>query len=192
MRYIFILMIILSTPVFSYAEILPQTIYAITPAHINYKNLTVNKTIELYQINKTECENQNIYEHHELVDITIKEYIKAKRGKRSGYYKIIYKNRNDIKEGTMRASTPKDFENIAKQAGIAITGHILKVPGFSQVVAVSKGLLKPNENQNRLQSAGNNLYQSTPLTYIEKGTEFDVEEDGIVVLKLHTEDKDNQ
>lgn len=190
MRLLYTLIVLILVPIFANAEILPQTVYAVTPTHISNANLKENQSIQLYQINKSDCDNQNIYENHEVINITIKEYIKAKRGKRNGYYKIIYKNQNDIKEGTMRASTPKDFENMAKQAGVAITGHILKVPGFSQVVAVSKGLLKPNENQNRLQSAGNNLYQSTPLTYTEKGTEFNVEEDGVVVLKLRTEDEE--
>lgn len=190
MRLFYTLIVLILFPIFANAEILPQTVYAVTPTHISNVNLKENQSIKLYQINKSDCDSQNIYENHEVINITIKEYIKAKRGKRNGYYKIVYKNQNDIKEGTMRASTPKDFENMAKQAGVAITGHILKVPGFSQVVAVSKGLLKPNENQSRLQSAGNNLYQSTPLTYTEKGTEFNVEEDGIVVLKLRTEDEE--
>lgn len=190
MRFLYTLIILIMFPIFANAEILPKTIYAITPTYIDNSNLKAEQTIQLYQINKIDCENQNIYENHETINITIKEYIKAKRGKRNGYYKIIYKNQTDIKEGTMRASTPKDFENIAKQAGIAIAGHILKVPGFSQVIAVSKGLLKPNENQNRLESAGNNLYQSTPLVYTEKGNEFKVEEDGIVVLKLRIENEE--
>ena len=52
----------------------------------------------------------------------------------------------------------------------------------------SKGLINPDEDKSRLKTAGENLYESTPLTYAEKGKDFQVEEDGIVVIKLKVKD----
>ena len=122
------------------------------------------------------------------IKIKLIEYKTPSRGKRNGFYLIELIEAGDSQRekiaGKMRVSTPKDIKEMAKTAGVMITGKVLKVPGFSQAVAISKGLIKPNENEGRLVSAGKNLYESTPLTYIEKGEDFKAEKDGIVVLKL--------
>ena len=86
--------------------------------------------------------------------------------------------------GTLKLSTPLDKKELAKKAGITIVGQVLKFPGFSQAVAVSKGLIAPNEDQSRLESAGTNLYKSTPLTYSEKGNDLHIEKDSIVVISV--------
>ena len=90
--------------------------------------------------------------------------------------------------GKMKVSTPKDYKDILKNTGISIVGHALKFPGFSQAIAISKGLINPDEDKSRLKTAGENLYESTPLTYAEKGKDFEVDEDGIVVIKLKVKD----
>lgn len=167
------------------AEILADTIYAVTPEHINNKNIKINQTINLLVFNIEKCSTDICFSEGENIYVRIKRYVKPKRGKRDGYYKIEYKTM----EGKMSASSPKDLQSLAKKAGIVIAGQILKIPGFSQAVAVSKGLIKPNENETRLESAGKNLYESTPLTYVEKGKDFNVEADGIVVLKLKEKNK---
>lgn len=181
MRYILVLIMFFITAVIAHAQILPDTIFAVTPHHINSKNIKINQTIPLIVFNSDNSKGDIVKK--KMIYIKILQYVKPKRGKRDGYYKVEYNS--DVKlSGKMRASTPKDMKNITEEAGIIIAGHILKIPGFSQAVAVSKGLITPNENENRLQSAGKNLYESTPLTYIEKGKDFDIESDGIVVLKL--------
>ena len=102
---------------------------------------------------------------------------------------IIHCTENSYK-GTIRNSTPKDLKEVSKKAGITIVGKVLKIPVFSQVVATSKGIIKPNENQTRLQSAGTNLYKSTPLTYFERGQSLNLEENTIVVIKLKEKDRE--
>lgn len=185
MKFIYTIIILLFVPIFAFAEILPRTIYAVTPSHINSQTLKKGNNIKLYVIADEEYKNFDIgLKNNEEFHIKIKEYVIAKRGKRDGYYKVQYLNNGKVFDGKMKQSTPQDFENIAKKAGITIAGHILKIPGFSQAIAVSKGIIDPNEDESRMQSIGKNLYESTPLTYVEKGKEFDVEEDGIVVIKL--------
>lgn len=185
MKIIYTFIILLLMPIFAMAEIIPRTIYAITPEHITYKTLSKNQCISLYAIGDDAYEHQDIgINNREEIKVKLIEYVQAKRGKRNGYYKIEYSHNNITFDGKMKVSTPKDLKDIAHKTGITIVGHILKFPGFSQALAVSKGLLNPNEDESRLKSAGKNLYESTPLTYAEKGKEFDVEEDGIVVIKL--------
>ncbi len=196
-----ILMTILSLfllPVFAYAEILPYKLYAISHNTISSSYLQKeNNELSFQSLDRYFISELEYIEKNAIITVKIKEYIKPKRGKRNGYLKVqliqytIPSEENRIKEvenmdlyGTLRLSTPKDKKEIAKSAGISVIGHILKVPGFSQAIAVSKGILIPNPDQNRLQSAGTNLYQSTPLTYAEVGEAMEIEEDSIVVMKL--------
>ena len=50
-------------------------------------------------------------------------------------------------------------------------------------------LIKPNPNQNRLQSVGTNVYKSTPLVYTEKGKNIKIDEDSIVLIKIKEKDE---
>lgn len=189
MRYFYIFLIILLMPICAIAEIIPRTIYAITPVDLTYKTLTVNQHISLYAIGDDAYAHQDIgIKNHEEIKIKIIEYIEPKRGKRDGYYKIEYEYEGINIPGKMKVSTPKDFKDIIEKTGVSIVGHVLKFPGFSQAIAVSKGLINPDEDKSRLKTAGENLYESTPLTYAEKGKHFEVEEDGIVVIKLRIRD----
>jgi hypothetical protein len=172
------------------AEVLSRTIYTVTPFHITYETINNNKQISLYNLAIKEQDNSDIgILQNEEIKITLKDYVNATRGKRNGYYKVAYQYKNNIYYGTLRESTPHDFKEIAKTTSLFVMGQVLKVPGFTQAVAISKGIIKPNENQTRLKSVGENLYQSTPLKYMEKGSEFDVDEDDVLVLKLKIKDE---
>lgn len=169
----------------AYAQVISNKVYAITASDLCFESLEINQNIALHSIAEYEVPNNNTIKHGDEITVKLKEYVNPKRGKRNGYYKIEYlENNQPVYYGTMRPSTPKDMKDIAKKAGVSIAGHILKIPGFSQAIAVSKGLLSPKEEEGRLKSVGKNLYESTPLTYVEKGTDFQVTKDGIVVLKL--------
>ena len=174
------------------ADILPSNVYVVTEKDINHSEINKNQILEFLALDNYGVDDGIIINKGDIVKVKIKDYVKPKRGKRNGYYKIEYIGDNGTLSGTMKVSTPKDLKDIAKSAGISITGHILKVPGFSQAIAVSKGLISPNQDESRLKSAGKNLYESTPLTYIEKGSDFCVEKDGIIVLKLKPENNDNE
>ncbi len=184
-------------PIFAYAEIIPHTLYAISHNDISTNFLQADNELSFQSIDRYFISEFEYVEKDAILTVKINEYIKPKRGKRDGYLKVkliqytIPSEDNKIKNvedmeiyGTLRLSTPKDKKEIAKSAGISVVGHILKIPGFSQAIAVSKGILIPNPNQNRLQSAGTNLYESTPLTYAEVGEAMEIEEDSIVVMRL--------
>lgn len=198
-KILIILGILFTTALSINAEIIPHTVYGITTNPISYKTLKVNQNISLIAFDDYEINENILINADDTIIVKIKKYIQPKRGKRDGYFEIEYiksVNEQTGKEtkpltpiyGKMRISTPKDIHSMAKQAGISVVGHVLKVPGFSQAIAVSKGLIKPNENQTRIKSAGENLYKSTPLTYVETGKNFEIDEDGIVVLKLKVQE----
>ncbi len=186
--FLFTFISILNQSALAQADIVPTNIYAVTPVSFGIQDVNNDKTIELLSFKDYELNDITIKKQDKLT-IELTEYIHPKRGKRNGYFKIQLKAINDIpvKEkftGTMRISEPKDMQEMAEKAGVTIAGAILKVPGFSQGVAVAKGILSPNENETRIKSAGQNLYKSTPLPYIKKGDDFLIEENGVVVLKL--------
>ena len=184
------------------AEIIPNKIYAISSQTINKE--TIKKDDVITFISLKDCKIIDELEIKEKAEITVevKEYVEPKRGKKDGYLKIHVlsyeefpnahihtdlSKRNII--GSLKPSTPKDIKEIVESAGVSLTGKLLKVPGFSQAFAAAKGLIKPNEGQSRIKSAGQNLYESTPLTYIEEGEDLEIHEDSIVVLKINEKRK---
>ena len=183
------------------AEILSHKVYAISHKNIVHEQLEKNSSLQFQTLDKYQISDINFIEKNAILTVKVKEHIHPKRGKRDGYLKIniisytIPSLNNKIIDafdteiyGTLKLTTKKDLKEIAKSAGVSVVGHVLKIPGFSQAVAVSKGLIKPNPDQNRLQSAGTNLYQSTPLTYKDKGKDICIEEDSIVVIKVKSKE----
>ena len=182
-KFLLLFFILFLLPITVKAEILPDTVYAITPVEITSASLKTGDTLEL-EVLKTGILSKDIkLTEGDKISVKIVNYVEPKRGKRNGYYNIHYLGYN-LMVGTMRVSTPKDLKEIAKNASLSAAGFFLKVPGLTQAFAAAKGLVIPNKNQSRLQSAGENVYKSTPLTYTEKGHDFKVERNGIVVLKL--------
>lgn len=196
------LFFIIMMPLFAFAKVLPYKIFVCSLQEIQTNELNQGKyytfqTIDNYQISKDEY-----IEDNSSVTIKINQYIKPKRGKRNGYLKITLVQYTIPSEddkiinlsdkhitGTLRLSNHLDKKELVKKVGITAAGHFLKIPGFTQAVAVSKGILNPNPNQNRLQSAGNNLYETTPLPYTEKGDDLMIEEDAILVISVKNKEK---
>lgn len=187
------------------AEIIPNKIYAISSQTINKENIKEGDTITFISLKP--CKIIDDIELAEKAEITIKvnEYIKPKRGKKNGYLKIKVISYSEDKDGSnlvdlsnrnitgsLKPSTPKDIKEIVESASVSLAGKLLKVPGFTQAFATAKGLIKPNEGQSRLKSAGQNLYESTPLTYIKEGEDLEIEPDSIVVIKVNEKKRKNK
>lgn len=169
------------------AEVISDKIYTSAQQDLS-NNLKPGEDIELTVINPGHLTKDLNLEHGETISVKILNYNKPKRGKRDGYYDIQYNDKtNGLMKGKMLVGKQKDIKEISKKASTAVASHLLKATLLPQALAVTKGLIKPNENQNRLQSAGTNLYESTPLTYVEEGQEFNVAQDGLVVIKVKTQ-----
>lgn len=177
------------------AEVIPHKIYAASEKAIEGNKISQNSLLKFITIDEYKISETIKAEKNSEITLKVLEYIAPKRGKRNGYLKVrletytIPSKKEVVRlqenlEGTLRPSVPKDIKDIAENTGVAVAGHFLKVPGFTQAIAVSKGLIKPNENENRLQSAGKNLYQSTPLKYVEKGADFNIEPEAVVVISI--------
>ena len=177
------------------AEVIPHKVYAAATKAIDSRQLNKNSILTFRAIDNYKISDKIIIEKNSDIAVRAKEYINPKRGKRDGYLKVQlisytipskdkYIEISEIYEGSLRPSNKKDFKEIAEHTGVSVAGHFLKIPGFSQAVAVSKGLINPNQDESRLKSAGKNLYESTPLTYIEKGKDFNIDEDTIVVISF--------
>lgn len=194
---LFLFTLFILMPINANAEILSHKIYAISHNDVNTEKIAKGNILQFQAIEQYLISDTEYVEKDSILKLKINEYVQPKRGKRDGYLKVelisyTVPSQNDevvvVNDkklcGTLKLSTPKDIKEIAKGAGVTVVGHILKIPGFSQAIAVSKGLIKPNPEQNRLQSAGTNLYESTPLTLAEVGENLCIEQDSIVVIKI--------
>lgn len=134
--------------------------------------------------------------------VTRVEY--AKRGKRDGYieakllaYALPSENNRtvDISEKNfivkVKRYTPTDFKGIAQSAATSVAGQVLSIPFFTQGVAAVKGAVKPIDGQSRLKSAGISAYESSPLTYLNKGKDLNVSlgDKLTIILKIDTPDE---
>jgi len=184
------------------AEVLAHKIYAISHFQYNMDEIHENSILEFHSIDDYKISDVDTVPQNSIITIKVNKIIYAKRGKRDGYLKVklisytIPEQDNKTKNissknliGSLKLTTKKDLKGIAKNTGISVVGHVLKVPGFSQAVAATKGLIKPNPNQNRLQSVGTNVYKSTPLVYTEKGKNIKIDEDSIVLIKIKEKDE---
>ncbi len=191
MRYLILLFALLFMPISAMASVIPDRVYATTPVEIK-NNLRAGHKADLNILKLGALSKDLKYENGEAVEVIIKDYVKPKRGKRDGYYKIEFNYNGSLISGKMTVAKKADLKDISIKAGTTIAGHVLNATFLPQAVAVSKGLIKPNENQTRLQSAGTDLYESTPLTYIETGMEFDVPANGIVILQFRSPNTDTE
>ena len=161
-------------------------------AKIENGNILKFKAIEEYKLTK-----DTSVEKDSILTVQVKEYVVPKRGKRDGYLKINVdsytvpsKNNEEIDvkdkniEGKLKLTTNIDKKGIAEQTGVYVAGAALDMPGFSQIYAATKGIVKPNDGQSRLESVGTNVYNSTFLPYMEKGEELVIKEDSMVEISV--------
>ena len=171
-------------------DVVPEKILAVAEHEINKETINTTQEISLYSVDDYILfdENLKIKKGEKLV-FTLDSYSAPTRGKRNGTYKVtlkspLPKSGNYFLSGTMNVATSKDLMNTAKNLGIKVVGKALKIPGFSQAVAAAKGIINPDEEKGRFRSVSRNVYETTPLKYAEKGEDFMIEPDGIVVIKL--------
>jgi len=134
-----------------------------------------------------------------LKGIVVKK-VDAKRGKRGGYiviqpvtleYNGVVENfeGQDI-EATVQGYSKKSWKELGSKAGLSVglaaAGKC--IPGVSQMFYFSKGLIQPEEDKSRLESAVNSVYKNSPFVYIEKGQDINIEQGDMLVLKFYNSD----
>ena len=78
--------------------------------------------------------------------------------------------------------------SVAKQ-GAVFVGNKLVDGLFGPGVALVEGAVK-NEQGNRAKSAAVSLYESTPLSYANKGKEMEIKKDQIFIMSFKTKDEE--
>lgn len=93
------------------------------------------------------------------------------------------------KEYPAKYTTKLNKKDMAKSAVLAVGNHFVK--GISSGVAAVEGAIK-NEEGNRLKSSAVSVYESSPLSYIEKGKPIVLEEDKIFLLNFKIREDDEE
>ncbi len=82
-------------------------------------------------------------------------------------------------------TTKLNKKDIAKSAALSVGNHFVK--GLSMGYSAIEGAVK-NEKDNRLKSSVNSLYESSPLSYVEKGHAIEIAKDQVFLLNFKAKD----
>ena len=197
---IFGLLLMLIMPVYAHAEIFSHKIYANSPQEIEAVKMVKDNILKFKAIDEYKLTKYISVEKDSIITVRVKEYVAPKRGKIDGCLKIYVDSYTipsednkevDVKDyniaGTLKNKVNYDKKEIAEAAGISAAEYALDATGITQVYYAAKGLIKPNEGQTRLQSAGTNVYNSTGLQYIGKGQDLVIKEDSVVEIAVKSE-----
>lgn len=127
-----------------------------------------------------------------LVDV-----VSPKRLKRDATFSIVlteYTDNNgqrhiippDGKQFKGKFTTKFDYKHAAKTAALSVGNFFLK--GLSIGYAAVEGAVK-NEEGNRVKSSAMSVYESTPISYVEKGTDIVILKDQVFCLKFKLKDE---
>ncbi len=154
--------------------------------------------IQLKVVQENEFKNSIKFEEGSILTAKISKVINPKRGKRDGYFiidPILYTipstgEIKDISGDTWLAKVlgykPFDAKNAAVGAGLTVAGHFVK--GIGQFYYFGQGIVHPEDGENRLKSGVKNVYENSPLAYIEEGKEASVEKGDMLLLKFYYND----
>ncbi len=128
-----------------------------------------------------------------LVDV-----VSPKRLKRDATFSIVlteYTDNNgqkhiippDGKQFKGKFTTKFDYKHAAKTAALSVGNFFLK--GLSIGYAAVEGAVK-NEEGNRVKSSAMSVYESTPVSYVEKGEDIVILKDQVFYLKFKLKDDD--
>lgn len=92
--------------------------------------------------------------------------------------------------GKYSAKTDLTAKNVAKKGAIT-AGNILIGSFVAPAVGLVEGAVK-NEKENRAKSAVVSAYESTPLSYVNKGKELEFKRGQIFIMNFKLKDSDNE
>lgn len=82
-------------------------------------------------------------------------------------------------------TTKLDKKQLAKSAALGVGSYFVK--GLSMGYNAIEGAVK-NEEDNRLKSGAVSLYENSPLSYVEKGEDIEIEKEQIFFLNFKVKD----
>lgn len=128
----------------------------------------------------------------------IVDVVSPKRLKRDATFSFILKEYTDL-NGVVhklnqdnqivkgKFTTKFDYLSVAKSAALTVGSYFVK--GLSLGYAAVEGAIK-NEEDNRLKSSAVSLYESTPISYVEKGQDIVIAKDQVFMLNFKLKDEE--
>lgn len=127
----------------------------------------------------------------DIVDVS-----SPKRLKRDASFTFVLKEYTDHngKKHTVQKpvkgkfTTNFDYKSVAKSAALSVGNHFVK--GISAGYTAVEGAVR-NEEDNRLKSSAVALYESSPLSYVEKGQDIVIKKNDIFILNFKVKNEED-
>lgn len=164
----------------------------------NFSFESKENTVKLKVIQENVFENGIKFEKDSIITAKVAKIVDPKRGKRNGYLIVdpvsytlpSLKAEKKITDKYWFANVlgykPFDIKNAAFDAGLFAAGMFVK--GIGQIYYFGKGIINPEDGENRLKSGVKNVYKNSPLAYIEEGQEVNISTGDILLLKFYHSD----
>ncbi len=184
--YTVLLILLVTTPAYAAQSV---KVSALT----EFNSLRPAKTMKVVTLEKTEFKNGMIFEDGTVISGNIIDVKQPKRGKLNASFKFqptsyTYNGKTTKIEDEEFIAKYAEYKELDK-AGLATSAAttagsmIFHIPLLSQGVSLVKGAWKNTEN-NRIKSAGLQLYKDSPLSYIEEGKDIEIKENTMFILKF--------
>lgn len=154
--------------------------------------------VTLKVLEGNEFKNGIVFEQGAILTAKAAKMVDPKRGKRNGYlviYPVSYtipstgetkKIEDEYWMANVYGYKPFDMKNAAIGAGLFAGGMFVK--GLGQFYYFGKGIVNPEEGENRLKSGVKSVYENSPLAYIEEGEELKIQTGDALLLKFYHSD----
>lgn len=201
----------LTTLILSFTICMPQTAEAKNYKMLAYCLDKISTTENMPEYLTLQVPSQTIangkikLENEALLRVKITQIHNAKRGKRDGYIEtklIAYSLPNkgneaiDVSDNELKLKLSKykeaDYKSLAQTTATTVVSHVVGIPFLNQGVAAVKGAVKPIEGKSRIKSAGISAYKSTPLSYVEKGNELNINPGDKITISFKSEEEEEE
>lgn len=189
-KYLILLFSLITIP--AYAGVTVE-VQALTP----FSSTEPPSEMKFKTMDKVAFENGITFEPGTIVEAKVIDVKFPKRGKRNASFTLRPTSynlggKNEAIEdfeftAKYKAKKPLNKGELALSAASTVGGYFVK--GFGQGISLAKGMVK-NEQGNRLKSGVIQVYEDSPLAYIEKGDELYIYENDIFYLRFRTSELD--
>ena len=159
-----------------------------------FSTVTPKETFSVKITERQELKNGKFLEEGTIISGPVIRVQKAQRGKRSGYFEFLptsatYNGETKTAKNPIIAAKVVAYQPIKvtpEKIAIAVAKKAagMAVKGGSLGVAFLEGVTNAEDGQNKLEAGVVNVYKDTPLSFIEVGSELNLNEGDIIVLKL--------
>lgn len=173
---------------------LTPTVYARTLRVESVQNFSTENPSPTYSVrvlDREEFKNGKVLEPGTVISGQVVKVQNAQRGKRNGYFEFLPSSatyngetktaQNPIVIAKVVGYSPMEPKDLALKAVKSAAGFAVK--GASQGIAFVEGVAEAQDG-NRLKSGIVNVYKDSPLSFIEVGSELNIKDGDILLLKL--------